>query len=156
MKLFIKKEQKEIWFCQLDKPYDFTTPFSDEPFVCILFNNEQFICNDDQNKISDGLVLLNCRCAVCAGYNCSSWDDSIDWAYLSTDEDYNPPDETFIMTTWHDREPIEDIIWYGLNNTNFDDIVFNKYLILFVGFKKGLKKEVERAIINQWIELDCN
>ena len=154
MELLNKKRQKEIWLNQLEKPYNFVSPFDGEAFVCILFNNDPIISNDEQNKISDDLIASNCRYAVCAGYDCSSWDDSIDWAYISTDENYEPPDDSMVMTTWHDDETVNDIMFFGLNNTNFDDHDFHKYLILFIGAKDGLKEEVEKTIQNEWIELN--
>lgn len=111
----------------MNKPYNFVSPFDGEAFVCIIFNNDPIISNDEQNKISDNLIASNCRYAVCAGHDCSSWDDSIDWAYISTDENYDPPDETFVMPTWHDDETVNDIMFFGLNNSNFDDHEFKRY-----------------------------
>jgi hypothetical protein len=106
-----KKGRKEIWFYQIDKPYVFRSPFNGEFFVCFLFNNDSSIPNDDQNQISKDLISSNCRYSVCASYNCSSWDNSIDMAYISTDENYDPPNETMVMTTWHDDETTDDIIF---------------------------------------------
>jgi hypothetical protein len=153
MDLLNKKNQKEIWLMQLDKPYAFLYPFDGEAFVCILFNNDPFISNEEQNKISEDLVASNCRYAVCAGDDSSSWDNSIDMAYISTDENYDPPDDTMVMTTWHDDETISDIMFFGLNNTNFDYHDFKKYLVLFIGSKEGLRDEIEEAIKNEWVEL---
>ena len=151
MEMLNKKGLKEIWLNQLDKPYNFVSPFDGEAFVCILFNNDPTISNDEQNNISDDLIAANCRYAVCAGYDCSSSDDSIDWAYISTDENYDPPDETMVMTTWHDDETVNDIMFFGLNNTNFDDHDFKRYLVLFIGHKNGLKEELKIAIKNEWV-----
>jgi hypothetical protein len=153
MELLATKDQKEIWLLELDKPYNLASAFNDMEYVCILFNNDPDISNEDQNRISDQLVRSGCKYAVCAGFNCSSWDDSVDLAYLATDENYDPPDETFVMTSWHENESAEEIIFFGLNGTNFDDHYFNKYLVLFVGHKKDLKNEVESAIQTQCIDL---
>ena len=55
------------------------------------------------------------------------------------------------MTTWHDDETVNDIMFFGLNNTNFDDHDFKRYLVLFIGHKNGLKEEVKIAIKNEWV-----
>ena len=75
-------------------------------------------------------------------------------AYISSDENYDPPDETMVMTSWHDNETVNDIMFFGLNNTNFDYHDFKKYLVLFIGTKEGLKEEIEKAIKKEWIELN--
>jgi hypothetical protein len=153
VELLASKGNKEVWLLQLDKPYNLESTFVGIDYVCILFNNDQNISNQEQNRISEQLVRSGCKYAVCAGFNCSSWDDSVDWAYLATDDDYDPPDETLVMTSWHEKESISEVIFFGLNGTNFDDHNFEKYLILFVGYKKDLKNEIEKAIQSQWIDL---
>ena len=105
-------------------------------------------------KISNDLIEANCRFAVCAGSDCSNRDDSIDMAYISSDENYDPPDETMVMTSWHDNETVNDIMFFGLNITNFDYHDFKKYVVLFIGTKEGLKEEIEKAIKKEWIELN--
>ena len=49
---------------------------------------------------------------------------------------------------------VNDIMFFGLNNTNFDYHDFKKYLVLFIGTKEGLKEEIEKAIKKEWIELN--
>ena len=154
MKLLDNHESKEIWFSQLVKPYNLSDSFDGEPFVCIIFNNDKIISSGDQQLISEKLVSLNCRYAVCAGCDCSSWDDSIDFAYISTDENYDPPEDTLVMTTWHEDESVSEVMFFGLNCTHFDDHDFKKYLVLFVGQRDGLLDQVKKAIKSEWVELN--
>ena len=146
MKLLEKKDEKEIWLNQIKKPYKFISPFDGDAFVCILFNNDPSILNEEQNSISDELIAVNCRYAVCAGINCESLHDAIDWAYIFSSKNFSPSTETMVMTTWHENESIDDIIYFGLNCTNFDHHNFRKYLILFIGIKDGLEEEVKKSI----------
>jgi hypothetical protein len=37
------------------------------------------------------------------------------------------------MTTWHDKEIPDDVAFFFVYNTNFDDITFDRYLILHIG-----------------------
>ncbi len=146
MNLIARIEEKEVWFQESIKPYDFTSPFNGEDFVCLIFNNDQCISTEDQYLISKKIVNSGCRNAVCAGYNCSTWDDSIDEEYLATDVNFDPPESTFIMTTWHENDSVEDIIFHTLNCTNFDQHKFNKYLIFFVGEQDFLRRKVLKEI----------
>lgn len=146
MKLIAKVKEKEIWFHEDSKPYNFQSPFVDEQYVCVIFNNDKNISVKDQYEISKKIVRSGCRFAVCAGHNCSTWDDSIDEEYLATDENFNPPDETFVMTTWHENDSVADIVLYMWHNTNFDDLVFNKYLIYSVGKQDFVRCKIIQEI----------
>lgn len=149
MERLVYNKNKEIWFEQLEQPYHFHAPFYGIAYVCILFNNDPFITNHDQQTISEQLVQSGCRYAVCAGKDCSTWDDSIDYAYLATDKDYNPSPETLVMTTWHDQETPEEVIDFGLHQTNFKADIAEKYLILSIGIDEDLKNTALSVIQQQ-------
>ena len=143
MKQIGLQDGKEIWLLTLKRPYNFTAHFSGEPYVCILVVNESSISAAEQSLLSTQIVQSNCKYAVCAGHQCATWDLSIDIAYLETDPDLSPPEDEFVMTTWHEGEPLEEVLWFGFNLTNFDDHDFKKYLILLIGANESLENEVE-------------
>jgi hypothetical protein len=146
MKLIAKIKVKEIWFHVELKPYDFKSPFAGKDYVCVIFNNDPNISIEEQYYISEKIVKSGCKNAMCAGYNCSTWDDSIDEEYLATDVNFDPPDNTFIMTTWHENESIADIIFHMLNCTDFDNHKFEKYLIYLIGKQDFLKRKIQKEI----------
>jgi hypothetical protein len=46
------------------------------------------------------------------GNNCSSWDDSVDYANLEL-FNHNPiPPESFVLTTWHENESLEEAMFF--------------------------------------------
>ncbi|MCW5556848.1 MAG: hypothetical protein KIT22_03265 [Verrucomicrobiae bacterium] len=108
--------------------------------------NDETITEAEQAAISEQLVLTGCRYAACAGHECSSWDTSVDMAYLATDKHFSPPDETFVMTSWHERRSVKDVMLFGLMCTNFDDHEFTRYLVLSIGPRAGLRDEVQGGI----------
>jgi hypothetical protein len=118
-------------------------------YVGVVFANDESITNDEQNLISDQLVQTNCRYAVCAGHKCSTWDDSVDWAYLVT-VNYEPNDDAFVMTSWHTDESVQDVIFFALHCTNFDDHDFQRYLVLAVGPRPDLRGAILRGIRSVW------
>lgn len=150
MDLLATCEEKQIWFHELSRPYRLEAPFPSEQYVCILFANDETITQDEQAAISDQLVRTGCRYAVCAGHECAKWDTSVDMAYLATDENLSPPNETFVMTTWHEDETVEDVIFFGLMCATFDEHNFTRYLVLSIGPRAGLRGEVRRAIQEVW------
>jgi hypothetical protein len=75
---------------------------------------------EEQQELSRSIVASGCRWALCRGVECSSWDDSIDWA----DDRGGNRSETlpFVMTTWHADEPQQDTLAVMLPAA-FDDFV---------------------------------
>lgn len=69
-----------------------------------------------QARASEWLVQSGCLYMVAWGVQCSSWDDSVDLATLEKFDYGNVPDEEFVMTTWHENEPLSDALFYLKNN----------------------------------------
>ena len=56
------------------------------------------------------------------GPNSSSWDDSVDWAWLEKyDFDCPDDDDDDCMTTWHDKVPRSEALWFFENCAHIDD-----------------------------------
>jgi hypothetical protein len=115
-------------------------------FVCALFVADPSITDVERMDISRQLVAAGCRYAVCAGLKCSDWDDSIDYAYLETDRNFDPPDETFVMTTWHERDSVAEVLEFALTWTNFDDHTFEHLLVLVLGEDARLEAEIAAVL----------
>ncbi|AWW75258.1 hypothetical protein CD351_12545 [Erythrobacter sp. KY5] len=47
------------------------------------------------------------------GHDCSSWDDSVDHALREKFNNQGVPDESFVMTTWHENEPLHEVFFYA-------------------------------------------
>lgn len=69
---------------------------------------EQDVSAEWQDDVSDWIVGFGCRYMMAWGQNCSSWDDSVDWALLRNHDFSDVPDDRFVMTTWHDQETLSE------------------------------------------------
>ena len=69
-----------------------------------------------QASASDWLVRSGCLYMMAWGENCSSWDDSVDLANINQFFPTEVPDDKFVMTTWHDEEPLEEVFWFAKNS----------------------------------------
>ena len=67
-----------------------------------------------------------------------------------TDKDYQPSDNAFTLTTSHEGESVEDVMVFGLTNTSSGSHGFDRFLVLFVGPRPGLRGEVQKAIKSVW------
>ena len=58
-------------------------------------------------------------------------------------------DENHVMTTWHDDESLEDIVFFFLNNTGFDDFTAERFVVLFVGEDESYLRQIQREVEKQ-------
>ena len=96
------------------------------------------VSEDWQGLVSDWLVRSGCLYMMAWGVECSSWDDSVDYATLSLHDFKDIPPESFVMTTWHEDDPLEEAFWYALfvGNLTYGDKLLDLTLILDIGDKE--------------------
>jgi hypothetical protein len=150
MRLIAQQRDRRFWFLRLESPYETTIPDFTLPFVAIVLACDPSITPDKQADISAQLVARDCRFMLAWGMNATSWDDSVDIAFLKTDPDFQPPDDRQVITTWHDKQTIHDVVWFALQNTNFDSHNFHEYLALMIGTNTEIESELLATIQNQF------
>ena len=127
---------------------EFGSPFPGEDFALLLWVFDQHVSADQQAKLSASIVAAGCRFAVCAGFKCSSWDDSIDLAYLETDPELATSDDSFVMTTWHQDESIDDVAFFFANCVSFDTPACRRRVVLCVGGSTGDWERVQGSVLD--------
>ena len=138
-------EIAEVWLHVTGAEPSFDSPFNGADYVCLVVALAN--CpNDFRNGVASRLVETACRHAICTGPEGSEWDDAVDWAFLETDENYEPPDERFVMTTWRELEPVEDTVFVFLKASGFDNLVFRNYLVLFVHEDESLRHRLVKQV----------
>ena len=102
------------------------------PFKAVLVL-EQAVADDWQNQISEWLVRSGCLYMMAWGVECSSWDDSVDWANLTVAGLNDVPDDQFVMTTWHDDEPLAETFWYAGFTARHPTVALEHVAIIDIG-----------------------
>ena len=74
---------------------------------------EDDVTTEWRSQVSDWLVQHGCRYMMAWGKECGLWDDSVDIASLEVSDFKEGPDEDFVMTTWHEHDQIQDVLWYS-------------------------------------------
>ncbi|MEL7016122.1 MAG: hypothetical protein AAFU58_05045 [Pseudomonadota bacterium] len=64
------------------------------------------------------------------GRDCALWDESVDYANLDDFPDRQIPENRFVLTTWHENEPREEVLWFAQHAANHPSAVLKK-LALF-------------------------
>ncbi|MEI8020407.1 MAG: hypothetical protein WCH39_19550 [Schlesneria sp.] len=79
--------------------------------------------------MSKWLVDSGCLYAMTWGENSTVWDTSIDIANIEKFDYKEIPEDHFVMTTWHDSEPLSETMWFAKNNA-FHPTVELQYTLL--------------------------
>lgn len=134
----------DAWLGRVDRPYAFTSPFMGREFALLLVIGDAGISADEQWALSQEFVRQGCRYVVCFGHDSSSWDDSVDMVSVMDEVECRPT--PFVMTSWHEREPLADVVQFFADCTSFDDWVPERFAVLVVGGTKALEADVRAAI----------
>ena len=81
-------------------------------YKCLLLT-ERHVGETLRNEVSRKLVNTGCAFAMAWGPDCSLWDDSIDLANIEKFKDRAIPDEQFVMTTWHEKETLQEVLRFA-------------------------------------------
>jgi hypothetical protein len=136
MKLIARCAGREFYARQLVT----ATALRDAPcagplFACLLWNHSVERDVDAASALLNSQIDSGCRYIVCAGLDCEWWHDLADELFVAKYLD--APDEererNHVMTTWHAQEPPADVAFFFAFNTSFDDISFDRFLVLHLG-----------------------
>lgn len=83
-------------------------------------------------QVAEWLVECGCLYVVAWGTDCESWHDSVDWAILEVFDYGEIPDERFVMTTWHEEEPLSEAFWFAGHCALHPDIELGETIIVHV------------------------
>jgi hypothetical protein len=73
---------------------------------------EENVSPEWRTSASEWLVEQGCLYMMAWGIDCSGWDDSVDWANIERFDYGDIPNEQFVLTTWHEREPLIEVFWF--------------------------------------------
>ena len=74
---------------------------------------EQDVSDEWQDAVSAWIVESGCLYMMAWGQDCVSWDDSVDHANLRKFGFQDMPDDHFVMTTWHENEPLHEVFFHA-------------------------------------------
>ncbi len=83
-----------------------------EHFVCLLACDARGVPADDISRFVERVLRAGASYFVCWGPDCERVHDIID--ELVTNENFGIPDETCIMTTWHEEEALSEALFFFL------------------------------------------
>jgi hypothetical protein len=145
MQCIVNKELLSVWFVPLDLSDDFYSPFDDQPFVCVLLCHVAEVSDVDRARLCQQIVSSSCQYVICAGVDCSIWDETLDWAFTDMQtEDGDNQDQT-LLTTWHEDEPLLDVFRFAFESDAVVPVASARYVVL------SLAEQDNAMIVNSLI-----
>jgi hypothetical protein len=101
------------------------------PFRTVVIAEEP-VALDWLYKVSSWLVWSGTLYVMTWGNSCEYWHDSIDFANMEVFNFEQIPEEKFVMTTWHENEPLEEVFWFSKNSAFHPIVEISNTLILHI------------------------
>jgi hypothetical protein len=133
MDLILDDPPRSFWLQIIEGVSDFDPPFGSTPYVCLLWDTVGDRSNDELMDLSNALVATGARYVVAGGTDCERWHDAVDDAFLALELDGAEYDARFVMTSWHTDQTPDEVAFFFVGCTNFDEHRFTEYLVLQLG-----------------------
>ena len=101
------------------------------PFRAVLILEKE-VESDWQSAVSEWIVDMGCLYVMAWGVGCASWDDSVDYANLEKSDFENTLDEKFVVTTYHERESLNDVFWFSKNCASHPYVKLDNTIIIHI------------------------
>ena len=121
---------RPLWIGRISNPSEFSFRSAGE-YALLLVEMEGRLSPDEQADLSERLVRSGCRYAVCFGPRSSSWDDAIDM--VGVRDEVAGREAPFVMTTWHDSEPLEETVDFFADHTEIEGWSPSEFVALVLG-----------------------
>lgn len=90
------------------------------------------VTSEWQALVSDWLVQSGCLYMLAWGRECSSWDDSVDFANLEQFDFEDVPSERFVMTTWHADVPLAGVFAFCKHHASHPSVSIHNTLVVHI------------------------
>lgn len=147
MNVLAERDGKIYGAMAIDAPGDFASPFPGVLFPCMIWDHNGSLTEAQRTEVAKQLLQAGCRYVICGGRDCEFWHDAVDLEFVRqhVDDSEATRDAEHVMTTWHEDESPDEVAFFFVLNTNFDDHDFERFLVLHVGDGHA-KAEVDAAI----------
>ncbi len=111
--------ERRLFSLGIESPAELPRPL-DLPagnFACLIAWDARGAAADSVSAFIDTLLRAGACYFVCWGPDCERVHDIIDEMVSYQANDFGVPQESFVMTTWHDSEPLREALWFFLVNS---------------------------------------
>lgn len=147
MKVLVERDGKRVIALNASELEASESPLPSVPFVCLLWDlGSGETIGSASEAIVSALINAGCRYFMAAGKNAEAWEMLFDVELCSPTRDQS----MHVMTTSHEDESLEDILFFMLKLTSVDDFEPREFCIVDVNSGTGadsLRSKVEASLI---------
>ena len=121
-------------------------PLKFGPFRAVIVSEIE-VTQEWRNHIAEWLLKNGCLYVIAWGIECENWHDTVDWANLEEFDFDDIPDDKFVMTTWHDREPLSEALFFAGQCALHPDIELEHTVIVHIA-NDAIEAELLEAYTN--------
>jgi hypothetical protein len=141
----IASDGSRAFFLHALEPRDeLPPPFGGEPYAALVWATRP-TSDAQKQRIAHALIESGCGYVVCGGAQSEAWEEAADDAYLTQDLPDPVPDERFVMTSSHPREPPDEVVHFFVHATGMHRD-FARYLVLVVGPDEPVQERLTEAV----------
>jgi hypothetical protein len=144
---------RTFWLLRQAEPLPPVVGFDGRCFACLIWDSGGGRTVEQRELVVTTLIEAGCRYFVCGGSDPGLWEDVADELFVRMT--LNAPEaertERMVMTTAHEAESKEEVVFFFASCTDFDSHRFADYLVLAIGDDSGAPARLcsaVRAIIN--------
>lgn len=140
--------QRDLYFLDITTPDELPDPLrlSAKHFVCFVAWFSNGIEAQTVHRLAEALLRAGCAYFCAWGIGCERVHDLFDEVSFAM---YPEPEESIVMSTWHDEQSLDDALWYFLNNTWPDDPYFETCraaLAISIGGEREWEERIKYAL----------
>ena len=134
-----------------EEPAVAAVPQFGEPYVCLLWDAVGAATDGERAAFARALLDSGCRYFLAAGEDSAAWHDAVDLVGAEREAVEEAPTDGWphVMTTWHEDDPVEEVAWFFVWNTDFADPPFQHFVALQRGVAGGIERELRAAVREQ-------
>lgn len=137
---------RRFWLMQQPEPRPPVVGFDGRCFVCLIWDSGGERTVEQRHLVVASLIEAGCRYFVCGGENASEWEDAADEAFVTMELNASALEEHMVMTTAHEAESEEDVVFFLVSCTSFSSHSFTDYLVLSVGRDASAAARLSAAV----------
>jgi hypothetical protein len=126
---------------------------TNNPFRAVIVS-EVAVNQSWRNRIAEWLVKSGCLYVVAWGVECEDWHDTVDWTVLEAFDFGDIPDDKFVMTTWHEDEPLSEALWFAGHCASHPEIELKQTVIFHIAEKANRAEMLKTYAESQTIAAD--
>lgn len=144
--LFLAQGERRFHMVSLGRPDDAFEAFDGRLFPCLILDSAGDWPPEERSRLARRLIAMGCRYAVCAGETCAQWEHEVDSAFIDLELTETQRQDRFVMTTSHADETLDDVAFFFVYQTNFNQHAFDDLLVLQLGNDPAIATQLQALV----------